>query len=364
MSNALKIHFPHLSTDRGPIDIAGALRAGGHTQPRGPQGIQESKYDNLNTQASHYFQTVDDLDQADVLVYPYRAQDNPEEAEQVSEMARQRGIGCLFTSWGDADVPIRVPHGSVYRHSLFADHKFKNEFAMPAFCNDPLDEFGGMVMTREKMLRPTVAFCGFVSNPLMRGIYRLAGKQAKSDGLSLRAKTLDAFHHPDVRTNFICRNSFFGGTQGRFHHDVKAQYNVWQEFLHNVLDSDYTICVRGAGNFSYRFYEVLAAGRIPVFINTKCVLPFEDEIDWKRHCVWIEEDEIKDAAEIVALFHADLSNEEFVNLQMENRALWEEKLCPLGFYQHALSKAAARGRSHMHQPSRVMESRQLAAAMN
>ncbi|MDP9173363.1 MAG: glycosyltransferase family 47 protein [Planctomycetota bacterium] len=337
--------------------------------PKGASGPQEGKYDQFNDEASNYFQ-VADLNDADVLVYPHNAQTDPEGARLVSEMARRRGLGAVFTSWGDADIPVQVPYGTVYRHSLNARTRFKNELAMPAFCADPLDDFGGMTLTREKTLYPSVAFCGFVSNPLMRSIYRMSGRKEKAAGLTLRSQVLRSFRHPDVRTDFIRRNSFFAGTQSRFHHDADAQATVWQEFLHNVLDSDYTICVRGTGNFSYRFYEVLAAGRIPVFINTDCVLPFEDEIDWRRHCVWIEKDELADAAEIVAFFHASLSNDEFVALQMENRALWENRLSPLAFYRSALANAAAVSDFGAYQANHLPETtprrpvRQLVSAMS
>ena len=41
----------------------------------------------------------------------------------------------------------------------------------------------------------------------------------------------------------------------------------------------FTFCYRGAGNFSYRFYETLMMGRIPILVNTDCVFPFEDKVD-------------------------------------------------------------------------------------
>jgi hypothetical protein len=340
MPSPIRIHFPNLLPDVPAIDLVGALGVGGHTAAHGAPGPAEHKYDHFNLEARNWFLPVD-YDDAEVLIFPHNAQNHPHDIEEVSAKAKDRRMGCMFLTWGDADVALPVPYGTVYRHSLSSSRQLRCERAMPAFCADPLDDFGGIVLTREKMLRPTVSFCGFVSNPLMRRIYRLSGRKEKAHGLELRARALRSLCHPDVRTDFICRNSFFGGATGRFHHDVKAQFQVWHEFVNNVLDSDYTICVRGAGNFSYRLYEVLAAGRIPLFINTDCVLPFEDEIDWRKHCVWVEEDELQDAGEILALFHAGLSNEEFIGLQIENRRLWEDRLSPLAFYRQALAKTMA-----------------------
>src|SRR5690606_37188550 len=92
--------------------------------------------------------------------------------------------------------------------------------------------------------------------------------------------------------------------------------------------------MRGGGNFSVRFYEALAMGRIPVFINTDSSLPFDDRIDWKKHVVWVDRKDWKRAGEKVADFHSRLSNEEFEILQVENRKLWEEKLGYGGFFKN------------------------------
>lgn len=57
------------------------------------------------------------------------------------------------------------------------------------------------------------------------------------------------------------------------------------------MGSDYVLCARG-GDFSYRLYETLSYGRIPVFVDTDCVLPYDSEIKWKDYCVWVDEKEV------------------------------------------------------------------------
>ncbi|MCB0202098.1 MAG: exostosin family protein, partial [Anaerolineae bacterium] len=94
----------------------------------------------------------------------------------------------------------------------------------------------------------------------------------------------------------------------------------------------YTLVVRGAGNFSYRLYEVLCCGRIPVFVNTDCVLPYDDVIDWSRHCVWVESHELKRMSETILEFHDSISPADFEDLQRENRRLYEEWLSPTAFF--------------------------------
>ncbi len=86
------------------------------------------------------------------------------------------------------------------------------------------------------------------------------------------------------------------------------------------------------GNFSVRFYETLCLGRIPIFIDTDCLLPFQDQIDYKALFPWIDANDLPHAAEILRDFHARLSAEDFLGLQKTCRHLWLEHMTPDGFY--------------------------------
>jgi len=328
-----------------------ALRPGGIKAEAGPE---YSKYDRLNEGAAKTFE-VADIDEADVVVYPFRAETGPE-TEAVAEEARKRHIGCVFFSWGDADEVVNVPYGKVYRHSLFSDRRLEHEQAWCAEVTDPQTELGMSVWPREKHDDPKVGFCGYVSNPIFRAAYRLMGRQRKAEGLSLRARVLRGLNRTkNVETSFITRQAYWAGARGRWGRRVAAELKPRAAFWNNVLNTDYTLCIRGAGNFSYRFYEVLAAGRIPLFINTRCVLPFDDEIDWRRHCVWVEEDQIDSAGEILKDFHSRLSPSQFIDLQLANRRIWETRLNPLSFYRMALAKEVHRAAGTSYQELEVPE---------
>jgi hypothetical protein len=136
-----------------------------------------------------------------------------------------------------------------------------------------------------------------------------------------------------VRSNFILRNGWFNGAfVGDF--NMARLQRSRAEYLENMLGSDYILCARGYGNCSIRLYETLCCGRIPVFINTDCVLPYEGWVDWKRYCVWVEEEELPRVADIVADFHERLSPDEFLDLQRSCRRLWEDWLSPHGFFKN------------------------------
>ena len=130
-----------------------------------------------------------------------------------------------------------------------------------------------------------------------------------------------------IRNQFIVRNVFWG-TQA----DETKRKKEKEEFIANIINSDYILCARGGGNFSFRFYETLSCGRIPLFINTDCVLPYDFEINYKNYCVWVEHSELFQADKILHNFHENISEENFLSLQRSCRRLWQDYLSTEGFF--------------------------------
>ena len=105
-----------------------------------------------------------------------------------------------------------------------------------------------------------------------------------------------------------------------------------------MLESDYIVCLRGGGNFSKRFYETLAMGRIPLFINTDCNLPFEEEIDWRRYCLIVESNDLGSLNRRISAHYESLTGQGLAKLQMDCRRIWEEWLTFGGFHKKFAKK--------------------------
>ena len=75
-------------------------------------------------------------------------------------------------------------------------------------------------------------------------------------------------------------------------------------------------------------------GRIPLFINTNCVLPFENQIPWNEICLWIEENEIDSMNEKILDFYQSMSEKEFKDKQIQCRQIWENYFTKNGFITH------------------------------
>jgi hypothetical protein len=252
----------------------------------------------------------------------------------------------------DLDETLDLDDSIVWRTSFYASSRKPNEHAMPAWSEDFIRKYcDGNIQARSKKGKPTIGFCGFAPEkpqPAPMGVMKRLKRFVKGGGNppgsaqkakdgTIRMEAIRAVRKSPrhATANIILRDRFWGGSVSPTGEpDLQAMQNVRKEYLQNLIDSDYVICARGAGNFSYRLYETLSCGRIPVFIDTDCVLPFESAIDWKQYCVWVDESDVANLPERVADFHARLSPGDFVDRQHACRELWEQWLSPTGFFSN------------------------------
>lgn len=203
------------------------------------------------------------------------------------------------------------------------------------------------IIFREKNPKPVVGFCGHAtSNPFiyLHQIFKYLMENSKRfiidfnrndyepifPSAFMRRRVMKYLEQENmVITNFIYRKKYRAGAKSQ--KDLKS---TTLEYYQNLLNSDYILCIRGAGNFSIRLYETLMVGRIPIFVNTDCILPFEEQIKWKSHVVWVEWDQIKHINDIILNFHNQLDSKNFHDLQAKNRNLWLTRLQPLNILQN------------------------------
>ena len=61
-------------------------------------------------------------------------------------------------------------------------------------------------------------------------------------------------------------------------------------YFKSVMEqSRFTLCPRGYGATSYRLYESIQLGSIPVYVSDKHMLPWADELDWSEFCVVVHQ---------------------------------------------------------------------------
>jgi hypothetical protein len=274
------------------------------------------------------------------------------EAIHAVETARRARKPIAVFSGGDseANFPVSGDDIHVFQASAYRSRTKVRQHGMPPFFDDPLPLYcNGQLTPRPKASKPAVGFCGqagstrlrhagrAVRNRIARVRWRIGRTSLEPPPFEhtwFRHRVLDSFERSnEVTAKFVLRTQYRAGLGGTESRDDATQTSR-REFIDNVLSTDYTVGVRGAGNFSVRFYEALALGRMSAFIDTDCVLPFHTSIDWRRYVAWIDERDVDHAGHITAAHYSRHSSDELEQLQRDCRQLWETRLTPDGFYGH------------------------------
>lgn len=240
-----------------------------------------------------------DVIECDFIYYPYKINKNSNIVELIN-LSEIFGKKILLFYNDDDDSIFNFKNSILFRTSLYKSNKLDNYQSLPAFCNDIGKDID---FIREKSEIPTIGFCGALTHPI-------------------RKIVIDEIYKSNLNTNFIIRNSFWGG-------DVWGT-NVRTDYVNNLLNSDFIICVRGAGNFSYRFYETLCLGRIPIIIDTDIDLPFNDFIEYDN--LVLKVNNVEEIEQKVVEYWNNI--DDYSKLQKELRNFWINNLSPIGFIKN------------------------------
>jgi hypothetical protein len=307
------------------------------------------RFDAYQHKGKDIFDYSPNINDADFVVLPtdwkrYKRTNSVDLALAFYGMARHCNKRLLVFYFSDTDDKLPLSDDAVIlRTSINKSSKSRNEYALPAWSYDFItQELEGRLILREKGTKPVIGFCGnavprerSLRSSTLRILALCLGFHylVKEHYLDLRKRALELFgNSTEVYANFLIRDSYYGGALQSGTWDLDTLRRARNEYFRNMLESDYVVCIRGSGNFSFRFYETLSTGRIPVFINTDCELPYESLISYRNHCVWIEAQSLEKAIEELISFHNRLTNKDFKDLQFSNRNLWLKWLSPEGFF--------------------------------
>jgi hypothetical protein len=200
----------------------------------------------------------------------------------------------------DYNEPVEIPKNIIFfRTGFYKSKKKSNEYLLPYpgtiadLHNEPSFTPLGKINQY-----PIVGFCGFIhSHPT-------------------RLKFINKLKSiPKIKNNFVIKDQYWGGNP----HNI----NTINDFVNNIKNSHITLCIRGTGNWSARFYQVLYLGRIPLFINSDMMLPFEDKINWKDIIIYC--DSIYNMVENIRMFWL---TKDIIQAQIKCKEIYDTYLAP------------------------------------
>lgn len=302
---------------------------------------------------------VESIKIADVVVLPmswyyYFKTQKQDLAYALIDEAHQKGKQVWSINSGDMGVKLpQFENLIVFRQGGYVSNQQLGHKGFPCIVNDYItnhqleDEFLSCSYT----IKPIIGFCG-QTNPSKFNALKEMTKQTVRNVQSklglrrtelqkiiptsyLRASLLASLEsHKAVDDRFIKRQKYRAGVTKN-----KKTHSTTKEFYRNIIESQYVLCARGAGNFSVRFYETLMMGRIPLYVHTDGFLPLSDVIDWRNHVVWVDYKDRHNISQILLDFHKQLDEPSLGALLKKNRKLWEDKLTLSGFFELQKIKA-------------------------
>jgi|7_EtaG_2_1085326.scaffolds.fasta_scaffold00691_18 hypothetical protein len=106
------------------------------------------------------------------------------------------------------------------------------------------------------------------------------------------ASFVGSMTHPvrrNMLSNFVNNKDFIFDVQGW---SPSISQQKLDKFLETTKKSKFALAPRGYGKTSYRLYEIMQLGTVPVYITDEEWLPWEDELVWDEFCVRINTNQI------------------------------------------------------------------------
>lgn len=295
----------------------------------------------ISEKASAFFEKVDDPSKSDWILIPAFTSSLYCDAGknlfyQSSELAKKLGKQFGVFSNSDLIVDPGVKDVTIFTPGAYAS--MANQVNLPALLPfDPIEKWMGGIWTPVKEFNlPTLGFCGQATrNPLkaVKDLLKISslrvGKKFKnSPYLHIpfflpayeRGKLLNSLEKsPLLNTDFILRNRYKGGAV-----TSQEKNKVEKDFYENISNNLFTVCLRGFGNYSVRFFQTLAMGRIPLVIETDSGLPFESFLPYGDSVIRIPYQERSSADKIISEYYHSKTREELIEIQKKSREIWED----------------------------------------
>ncbi len=115
---------------------------------------------------------------------------------------------------------------------------------------------------------------------------------------------------------------------------VDVPIHDFNNFINITCSSKFALAPRGYGKQSFRLYEILQLGTVPVYISDEHYISWTDELDWNDFCIPINEDEIEEIDDILK----SISDTEYARLLENGKKVYEEYFSLEGMFKNIVKR--------------------------
>ncbi len=207
----------------------------------------------------------------------------------------------VFYFCSDGADPVGIP-SIMFRQSFYTLTKDANAVAWPY----AVDDFGDLVMGDFDSLPYDVSFVGS----------RVSHK--------CRIESYDSVANtPEIKCYLDDSKLHWGQVE-----NTPVGKHRREIFIESLSKSKMVLSARGGGLSSYRFFEAMSAGRVPILLADDWELPCKDLIDWDKCMIQIPEAEAKRAGPFLADYLSKTTNHELCMMGQYAYAAWRSYLAP------------------------------------
>jgi hypothetical protein len=139
---------------------------------------------------------------------------------------------------------------------------------------------------------------------------------------SLRFEATDSCQAQGLQCDFALYPNF----TGHIYHEPEGLRRRCL-FRQSMKHSRLALCPESVpGDFPYRFFEAMSAGRIPVLVGSDQVFPFADEIPYNDFTIHVPRGEVSHTGKILAQYLDQISDVELIERGKLARQYWERYL--------------------------------------
>lgn len=295
---------------------------------------------------------VEKIEEADYVLVPQAVRRLTPDVEKyladINEEALKYNKRIIVFIGGDLSHDVFIDFAIVLKGSQYGYLKRSNEIIVPPFAEDLSEETG--LIWRNKSDKPVVGFCGWAGFANLRQYFKFLIKNIRNDffvvtglqpharlhkkGLYYRRIAMRVLERSSlIKTKFIVRESFSANINTISLDPTVAR----KEYIDVLFNCDFALAPKGDGNFSVRFFEALSLGRVPILIDTDCVLPLSDKINYDLFIVRVPHTQIKNTPQIVSDLFQKLTSSEFIEIQQRARSAYEKYLRYDAFFNELFS---------------------------